>query len=262
MKTIAVANAKGGTGKSTLTVHLATGLARRNKVLLIDLDPQGNSTASLLGLNETGGSKGSADVLSEEKITREHLVPLKANGGALDLLPATPELMHVDRLLADEIAGETALKRALDASRGEWDYVVIDCPPSLNNAVLNAFCAADGVLVPIVAAYFSLAGVRRVEDVLARLRDRLKVNARTLGYVLFAADPREAITAEVRELLRKEGKDKLFRAEIRVSTKAKSLPGRRATAWDGNDSRGEEDYEGVLAELLRRLGVKAGKVAA
>jgi cellulose biosynthesis protein BcsQ len=110
------------------------------------------------------------------------------------------------------------------------------------------------VIAPVLAAFFSLSGVRKLEESLERMRVRLNARTHVLGYVLFAADAREAITNETREILRAQAPGKLFNAEIRVSTAAKALPARRETAWDsGADARGLEDHQAILDEVLGRL---------
>ena len=260
MITLAAANAKGGTGKTTLAVHLAVGLARKgHRVVLVDLDPQGNATTWLLG--QLGpGTTGIADaILRDGTIIPAdlHTVPSEAN---LNVLPATATLSTVDFKLGTEVAGERALSEALAPLADRFDYAIVDCPPSMGMTVLAGLCAANAVLAPVLPAFFSLTGLRRLEETVARIRARLGAATRVLGYVLFAADPREAITAETRALLTSEAKEKLFNAEIRVSTAAKALPARRLTAWDpGADTRGADDYEQILTEVLRRLDPPASR---
>lgn len=255
MKTIAIANAKGGTGKTTTAVHLAVGLAKEGRrVLLADLDPQGSATAWLMGLDGAEGSKGTAEALQAGRILDEHVHQVEDRPG-LELMPATAALPSADLVLANEVAGETILRRAFEKQRDRWDFVVLDCPPNIGLTVVSALCASDGVIAPVLGAYLSLAGLRRLEETVSRIRERLDVHTKVLGYVLFAADPREAITAEARDILKKEAGGKLFRAEVRVSTAAKALPARRETAWDeaSADVRGAEDYRALLRETLMRL---------
>jgi chromosome partitioning protein len=251
MKTIAVGNIKGGVGKTSIAVHLANGLAKEHRVLLIDTDPAGSATAWMLGLARIEEGMGTAEVLRRGKLELKHVSKV---GEKLDLLAATTALEGVEHALAAEIGGQLVLKRALQRFTGEqWDYVIIDCGPTLGLTVLNGLCAAEWVIAPVLSAFLSLVGLRRLEETLELIRDRLGQKSKVLGYVLFAADPREAITQEARNILRKEAPGKLFKAEVRVSAAAKGLPDKRQTAWDGGDERGAEDYAALMKETLRRL---------
>jgi chromosome partitioning protein len=248
---IVCANAKGGTGKTSLSVHLAAGLAQQgHPVLLVDLDAQGNASTWLLG--EIPPTAAAAEALRGHlRLEDGHPVPTCPG---LHLLTGGPTIASAEIALAAEVAGETLLRRALSRRPSRYDYVVLDCPPALGLTVVSAFVAADGVIVPVPPAFLALSGLAQLEDTLGRVVDRLGARARLLGAVLVAADPREAITGEIRTLLRTELGPKFYRAEIRVSTAAKSLPAHRRTAWDnGADLRGADDYAAVLKETLTRL---------
>lgn len=253
MVTLAVVNAKGGTGKTSLAVHLAAGLALKGKrTVLVDLDPQGNASQWLLGPLPSD-ALGAAQAIAAGRIGAEHLraVPGRER---LAVVPSTAALAGLDLALAQEVAGETLLRRALERLR-DADAVILDCPPSLGLPVLSALVAADAALAPVLPGFLSLAGLARLEETCARVRERLNVRTRVLGYVMFGADSREGITGETRDVLAAEAPGKLYRAEVRVSTAAKSLPARRALAWDaGADARGATDYAAILAETLHRLG--------
>lgn len=251
MHVLAVANQKGGVGKTTLAVHLAEGLARRGRrVLLADLDPQGSATTWLLP--EIPPGPGAAEALRGH-LPGEALVGVPDRPG-LHVLHGGPALAGADLALAGEVAGETLLRRALGRVGDRVDVAVLDCPPSLGLTVLAALVASEGVLVPVPCSFLALAGLGRLEETVERVVERLGARTHVLGVVMFAADGREGITAEARELLRQELGPKLYKAEVRVSTAAKALPAHRRTAWDnGADPRGAEDYAALVAETLHRL---------
>jgi chromosome partitioning protein len=260
MRTIAIANAKGGTCKTTFAVHLATGLARDRRVLLVDLDPQANATGWLLG-PLAREQRGVAEVLTQATAPGPGELVDVPRHERLKMLPATQALASVDSVLAAEVAGERALAEALAPLESDFDAVIIDCPPTMGILVLTALCAADAVIAPVLPAFLSLSGLSKLESTVERVRRRLNASTRVAGYVLIGADPREAITTEVRDVLAKEAGDRLFRTQVRVSTAAKALPARHALAWDaGADRRGAEDYPAVLAETLERLGMETSHV--
>lgn len=254
MKVLAVANSKGGVGKTSVSVHLAVGFARAGKrVLLVDLDQQGHSTTWLMGGVQPHGI---ADALKAGELEADHTVfPVPGRDG-LSIAPASPALAGVDLALAQEVAGETILRDVLRraSSRFGFDVVVLDCPPNVGVTVLSALVASDAVVAPVLPSFLSLAGLRDLEATVERVRARLKARTQVIGYVLFAADQREAITEETRELLQKASGEKLYTAEVRVSTAGKALPASRLTAWDeGADARGADDYAAVLEETTKRM---------
>lgn len=255
MITITTAIAKGGSGKTSLAVHHAVGLAQQGKrTLLVDLDPQADATLWTLG-RISATSKGVADALLDEdgpKRAHFHDAPGRKN---LRVLPATPALVGAETKLAGEVGGFESLRFVLDQVRDDFDFVVVDTAPNLNLCTVNGLLAADAVLVPVLPAFFSLAGLERLQKTLERMQKRSKSVADILGFVLFATDAREAVTAEVREVLEKASPGKTYKAEIRVNTVAKSLPAQRQTAFDvESDAKGAKDHKAVLTETLARLG--------
>jgi len=259
MRTVAVANSKGGVGKTTVAVHLAHGLALQGaRTLLVDLDPQAHATAWFLGLGG-GSGPGLAEALLSRRIGEEHLREVEGRPG-LSLLPASQTLAAAEHSLSKALGGQLVLRKVLATRARDYDFAVLDCPPALGFYVISALVASDGVLAPVPAAFLSLAGLRQLEEGVTQAREMLEVDTRILGYVLFAADPREAITAEVREALQQQAGDKLLRSEIRVSTAAKALPARQRTALDdGEDERGREDYRALVREVRGRLERPHGK---
>lgn len=263
MRVVALASGKGGSGKTSTAIHLAEGLRREGRrVLMVDLDPTGHATAWLLGLAGTTGL-GVAEALLDDRITDAHLRQVEGRPG-LDLLPATVKLEGVGSRLGGEPGAERKLRALMREAGERWDAVVVDTPPNLGILTRNALCAAEGVVAPILPGVLSLGGLRALEGTVAALARAYDGQvARVLGYVLFAADSRENLTAEARELLHREAPAKLYKAEVRTSAAGKVLPLRRETAWDaGADPRGAEDYPAVLRETLARLdgGAKLRKV--
>jgi chromosome partitioning protein len=259
LRTLVIGNSKGGAGKTTLAVNLAAGLARDGKrVLLVDLDPQGNATSWLFGVGGAPG-KGIAEALLERRLTAENIHPVPERPG-LALAPSTRALATADLTLASATGGQAILRRLLERQAGDWDFAIIDTPPAVGVYVVSAIVAADGVLAPFPAAFLSFAGLRVLEQTVDEAREYLGSSAKVLGYVLFGADAREGVTAEARGLVESERPGMLLKAEVRVSTAAKTSPARRRTAFDaGEDPRGAEDYPAILRETLARLEGRKGK---
>jgi chromosome partitioning protein len=265
VKVLAIANAKGGVTKTTVAVNVADGMARKGlDTLLVDLDPQGSATGWLMGLDGAGAHEGIGEALGDGSFFgggAKRIHPLEGRPH-LWLSPATVSLDEIDALLSAKMGGELEMSGLLERELSDevlvgvkFHRVVIDCPPALSVSVLGALCASDFVITPVVSSVLALAGLRRMENVCANVRKKLKAHCELLGAVLTAADDREAITESARVALRKESAGKVFKSEIRVSTRAKALPGSKRTVWDGGDPRGRADFTKLLREIEKRMGV-------
>ena len=251
VRVVAVANQKGGVGKTTTAVNVAACLAQAGeRVLLIDMDPQGNATSGL-GVEHRRVEVGVYDVLLEGvplvRACRQTAVP------NLTLVPAGPDLAGAEIELVERVARESLLRRALAEDADKYGIVLIDCPPSLGLLTVNALAAAEGVLIPIQCEYYALEGVSQLLSGIQRVRQSLNPGLSILGIVLTMYDGRTNLSLQVAESVKSAFRGRVLRSAVPRSVRLSEAPshGLPIGLYDGR-SRGAEIYADVAKEVLVR----------
>lgn len=251
-KILAIINQKGGVGKSTTAINASAALGQLGKkILLVDLDPQGNTTSGL------GIEKGTIDaciyevLLDDETSLTDVVIPDVVEG--VDVVPATINLAGAEVELVSEMAREHRLKDALASAKGSYDYVIVDCPPSLGLLTINALVAADELLIPIQCEFYALEGLTKLIDSMKRVKSRLNPTLDIFGVLLTMYDGRTNLANQVADDVREYFGDKVFETVIPRTVKLSEAPsfGLPITEYDPT-GKGALAYTDLAKEMINR----------
>lgn len=248
-KIITICNQKGGVGKTTSAINIAAFLAvAGKKVMLVDLDPQANATSGI-GINKHDIKKSTYHVLLEELDIQDVLLPTAIPN--LVLAPSNLDLTGAEVELVGSLGREYRLKRALEKVKAEFDFIIIDSPPSLGLLTINGLCAADSVIVPVQCEYYALEGLTQLNNTIRLVKDNINQSLLIEGVLLTMADYRTNLTREVIQEARNHFKDKVYQTVIPRNIRLTEAPsfGKPIYLYD-KDSLGAQKYEELCREIL------------
>jgi chromosome partitioning protein len=249
---ISIANQKGGVGKTTTAINLAAALAMRGKkTLLIDLDPQGNSSMSYLDIRVA--EKSMYDVFVDKDTSLADVI-LPASQPNLSIAPARIALAKLESRLVGELDAPFKLKDELERLNGQYQNVVIDCPPALGLLTVNALVASTHLLIPIQSSYFALEGTDDLLETIEKVRQRPNPALRILGVVITMHDKRTALARDIRKEIQKVFGRKVFKTVITKSVRLEESPAYKESIFTfAPDSVGATDYYSLCEEVMERV---------
>ncbi len=252
-KIISFSNQKGGVGKTTTCVNMAAYLSKAGKkVLLIDLDPQGNATTGL-GFSKSTLKKSVYNVLIEEEDVKDNVLPTELDG--LYILPANIDLAGSEVELVYKKSREKVLKMALDKMKKDYDFLLIDCPPSLGLLTINALAAADSVIIPIQSEYYALEGLSQLMNSVALVRQHLNKELRVEGVVLTMYDGRSLISKQIAAEIKKYFTKKLYEIVIPRNIRLAEAPSHgKPILLHDSKCMGARAYAALTEEFLKKEG--------
>jgi len=248
-KVLAITNQKGGVGKTTTAVNLSTSMAlHKRKTLLIDIDPQGNASTGM-GLDKSKVKRCIYDVLINQDSIKEIILPTQLKN--LDILPSTIQLAGAEIELVNYISRENKLKHAIKSIKNDYNYIIIDCPPSLGLLTLNSLTAADAVIIPIQCEYYALEGIGQLLNTINLVRENLNSSLEIEGILLTMYDSRTNLSRDVVKEVKKYFKGKIFKAVVPRNVRVSEAPsyGKPVVLYDAK-SKGAKAYKKLAREVI------------